>query len=42
MNGVIIGIDPAAHLGPFMLRWYGLFFTLAIVTGLALREAAQH
>lgn len=44
MNGIVIGIDPVlAHLGPFMLRWFGLFFTLAIVAGvwLALREAAR-
>lgn len=44
MNGIVIGIDPViAHLGPFALRWYSLFFALAIVAGvwLGVREAAR-
>ncbi len=44
MNGITIDIDPMiAHLGPFMLTWYGLFFMLAIVAGgwLGLREARR-
>jgi phosphatidylglycerol:prolipoprotein diacylglycerol transferase len=44
LNGITIDIDPMiAHLGPFMLTWYGLFFMLAIVAGgwLGLREARR-
>lgn len=44
MNGIVIDIDPViAHIGPLTLRWYGLFFALAVVAGiwLALREARR-
>lgn len=44
MNGIVIDIDPTiVQLGPLALRWYGLFFGLAIASGvwLALREAAR-
>lgn len=44
MNGIVIDIDPTiVHLGPIMLRWYGLFFGLAIFAGvwLGLREATR-
>jgi len=44
MNGIEIGIDPTiVHLGGFALRWYSLFFMLAIVAGvwLGLREARR-
>lgn len=44
MNGIVLNIDPvAAQVGPFALRWFSLFFTLAIVAGvwLALREARR-
>lgn len=44
MHGLVIGIDPTiVQAGPFMLRWYGLFFMLAIVAGvwLGLREAKR-
>lgn len=45
MNGIVIDIDPViVHLGPFAaLRWYNLFFMLAIVVGVGLgvREAAR-
>jgi phosphatidylglycerol:prolipoprotein diacylglycerol transferase len=44
LSGIIIDIDPTmTHLGPFMLRWYSLFFVAAIVAGgwLGLREARR-
>ena len=44
MNGIVINIDPTiVHLGPFALRWYGLFFGLAVVAGvwLGVREAVR-
>lgn len=44
MNGIVINVDPMiGQLGPFMLRWYSLFFGLAIVAGvwLGLREVAR-
>ncbi len=44
MNGIVIGIDPTIfHWGHFGLRWYGLFFMLAIFAGswLGLREARR-
>ncbi len=44
MNGIVISISPVlAHLGPFTLRWYSLFFVLAIFAGvwLGLREAGR-
>ncbi|MGH3449921.1 MAG: prolipoprotein diacylglyceryl transferase [Haloechinothrix sp.] len=44
MNGIEIGIDPTiVHLGGLALRWYSLFFALAIVAGvwLGLREARR-
>lgn len=44
MNGIVIAIDPMiGQLGPLMLRWYSLFFGLAIVAGvwLGVREAAR-
>lgn len=44
MHGIVIGMDPViAHLGAFTLRWYSLFFTLAIAAGvwLGLREARR-
>lgn len=44
MNGITIGTDPMiAHLGPFMLSWYNLFFGLAVLAGgwLGLREARR-
>lgn len=44
MSGIAISIDPAiVHIGTFALRWYGLFFALAIATGLwlGLREAQR-
>ena len=44
MNGITIGIDPMiVQLGSFALRWYSLFFMLAIVAGvwLGLREARR-
>lgn len=44
MNGIIISIDPIiVHLGHVAIRWYSLFFALAIAAGvwLGLREAAR-
>jgi phosphatidylglycerol:prolipoprotein diacylglycerol transferase len=44
LDGIVINIDPViGHLGPFTLRWYGLFFALAIVAGVWLgsREARR-
>jgi len=44
MNAIVISIDPViARLGPLMLRWYSLFFVLAILVGLwpGLREARR-
>lgn len=44
MDGIIIGLDPTlVQLGHFGLRWYSLFFALAILAGvwLGLREAAR-
>lgn len=44
MNGIVIDVSPvAAQLGPFALRWYGLFFGLALVAGvwLGVREAVR-
>jgi phosphatidylglycerol:prolipoprotein diacylglycerol transferase len=44
LNGIEIGIDPMiAHLGPFMISWYNLFFMLAVAAGwwLGLREAER-
>ena len=44
MNGIAIGIDPTiVTIGQFALRWYSLFFGLAIVAGLllGLREAER-
>lgn len=44
MNGIVIGVSPVlTHLGPFTLRWYSMFFVLAIFAGcwLGLREAAR-
>jgi phosphatidylglycerol---prolipoprotein diacylglyceryl transferase len=44
LNGIVIDVDPAIfRLGHFALRWYGLFFVLAIAAGtwLALREARR-
>ena len=41
MTGIVIDIDPTiVHLGPIELRWYGVFFALAIAAGvwLASRE----
>jgi uncharacterized membrane protein len=41
---IIVSIDPAlVHLGPAVIRWYSLFFLLAIVAGvwLALREQGE-
>lgn len=44
MDGINIGIDPViVQLGHFAVRWYSLFFALAIVVGvwLGLREARR-
>jgi phosphatidylglycerol---prolipoprotein diacylglyceryl transferase len=44
LNGIVIDINPMiAHVGPFMLTWFGLFIALAIVAGwwLGLREARR-
>ena len=44
MNVIVIKVDPTiVQIGHFMHRWYGLFFTLAIVAGvwLGLREARR-
>ena len=44
MNGIVINVDPViAHLGPFTLRWYSLFFAIAVFAGiwLGLREARR-
>lgn len=44
MNGIEIGLDPTImHVGGFALRWYSLFFMVAIVAGvwLGLREARR-
>ncbi len=44
MNGIEIGVEPMiAHLGPFMISWYNLFFVLAVAAGwwLGLREARR-
>lgn len=44
MDGITIDIDPMiAHLGPFMLSWYSLFFMLAVIVGvwLGVREARR-
>lgn len=44
MSGIAIAIDPVAlQFGHFMLRWYSIFFSLAVVAGVALgvREAAR-
>ncbi|MGH2379133.1 MAG: prolipoprotein diacylglyceryl transferase [Candidatus Limnocylindria bacterium] len=44
MSGIVIGIDPVAlQIGHFMLRWYSIFFGLAILAGVwvGVREAAR-
>lgn len=44
LDGITIGIDPViVQLGSFALRWYSLFFAIAIVAGVrvGLREAAR-
>ncbi len=44
MNGIVINVNPSiAHVGPFTLRWYSLFFALAVFAGvwLGLREARR-
>ncbi len=44
MNGIVISIDPViVHVGPFALRWYSLFFALAVAAGVWLgrREARR-
>lgn len=44
MNGITIDLDPTIfYWGHFGLRWYGLFFVLAVVAGswLGLREARR-
>jgi len=44
LQGIVIAVDPTiAQLGPFTLRWYSLFFTIAIIGGvwLGLREAGR-
>lgn len=44
MNGIVIGVSPTiAQVGPFTLRWYSLFFVLAVFAGvwLGLREAQR-
>lgn len=44
MNGLVISLDPVlVHVGPFMLRYYSLFFALAIVAAVWLgqREARR-
>lgn len=44
MNGLVISLDPVlVHVGLFMLRYYSLFFALAIVAAVWLgqREALQ-
>ena len=44
MNGIVVGIDPViVQIGLLALRWYGLFFALAVGAGvwLGLREAAR-
>lgn len=44
MDGIEIGVSPViVHLGGFGLRWYSLFFALAIAAGvwLGLREARR-
>lgn len=44
MSGIVIEIDPVAlQLGHFAIRWFSIFFTLAIVAGVAVgvREAAR-
>ena len=44
MNGITIGLDPTIlSWGHFGLRWYGLFFVLAVLAGssLGLREARR-
>ncbi len=41
MRGIVIDIDPTiVHLGPIEVRWYSVFFALAVATGvwLASRE----
>lgn len=44
MNGIVIGLDPTiVQVGMFALRWYGLFFGLAVAAGvwLGVRESAR-
>lgn len=44
MNGIVISIDPVIiQIGPFMVRWYSLFFALAVAAGVWLgrREARR-
>ncbi len=44
LGAITIDLDPVlAHLGPFALRWYSLFFAAGILAGawLALREARR-
>ncbi len=44
MSGIVIAIDPViGQVGPFVLRWYSLFFGLSVVAGLwlGLREAGR-
>src|SRR3970040_2341122 len=44
LNGIVIDIDPMiGHVGPFMLRWYGVLFASGIIAGvwLGLREARR-
>lgn len=43
-SGIVIDIDPViVHLGPFMLRWFSLFFGLAVLAGVivGIREAGR-
>ena len=44
MNGIVIGLDPIiVQFGVLALRWYGLFFALAVMAGvwLGVRESAR-
>jgi len=34
MSGIVIAIDPViGQIGPFVLRWYRLFFALVVLAG---------